>query len=106
MRRGSRGVSKAAARPTAVPTVNRIGEISVEGPDPTVTVRAPPAAFEAMVRFAVSWVALLTVTELTVTPAPKLTGGTADAEKFVFVPPMTTFRVLPTPPDAGVNDVS
>ena len=37
----------------------------------TVTVRAPVVAIDAIVMFAVSWVALTNVVELTVIPAPK-----------------------------------
>ena len=36
----------------------------------TVTLRAPVAAVEAMVRLAVTWVALTKVVESTVTPLP------------------------------------
>ena len=65
----------------------------------TVTSREPTVAPASMVIFAVKLVALLNVTELTVTPAPKLTDELA--EKLVFDPVMLTGIVCPCRPLAG-----
>jgi len=75
------------------PTVKPFVNVAVPPPGPalvTETFRAPCAAFAPIVMLAVICVALLTVVELTVMSAPKLTELTPPIK---FVPVKTTFSV-------------
>src|SRR5882724_7226827 len=68
----------------------------------TVTLRVPVVAVPPMLRFAVSWLALLNTHEFTVIPVPKL----QVAPLWKLLPARITLSVCPCVPELGVADVN
>lgn len=85
------------------PRTVKVSALLVRPLDVTVTLRAPVVAVEDMVNTAVTVVGLVTVTPLTVMPAPDtLTAVVPDSP----VPVRVTFTVVPRRPEFGEIEVS